>query len=91
MSGTVRKSYLAKHAPNSIVLSALIELEGISKHFGAIEGLRDVSLSIGPGVTGLPGPNGSGKSTLIKILLDLLRPTTGSGTPVRFLSLHELP
>ena len=41
--------------------------------------LRDITLEISPGVTGLLGPNGAGKSTLIKILLGLLKATSGSG------------
>ncbi len=48
---------------------AVLELAGISKHFGAITALSDVSLSIEPGeVIGLMGDNGAGKSTLVKII-----------------------
>lgn len=60
-------------------MSVLIQLDRIAKHFGSFHALQDVSLSIDSGVTGLLGPNGAGKSTLIKILLGLLRPTSGSG------------
>jgi simple sugar transport system ATP-binding protein len=48
---------------------AVLELDSISKHFGAIEALKDVSLKIEPGdVVGLVGDNGAGKSTLVKII-----------------------
>ena len=57
----------------------MIELRNIVKRYGRIEALRGVSLDIGDGVTGLLGPNGSGKSTLIKIMLGLLKVTSGDG------------
>jgi simple sugar transport system ATP-binding protein len=56
-----------------------LRLEGISKHFGAIHALSDVSLAIEPGeVVGLMGDNGAGKSTLVKIIAGNFRPTHGS-------------
>ncbi|MEM7312361.1 MAG: ABC transporter ATP-binding protein [Planctomycetota bacterium] len=60
-------------------MSALIELDRITKQFGLFHALNNVSLTVQPGVTGLLGPNGAGKSTLIKILLGLLQPTSGTG------------
>ena len=57
----------------------VLELQNISKHFGAIHALNDVSLSIEPGeVVGLMGDNGAGKSTLVKIIAGNYRPTHGS-------------
>lgn len=56
----------------------LIKLEGVSKSYGKVVALRDVSLSISEGVAGLIGPNGAGKSTLIKIILGLVKPSEGS-------------
>ena len=48
---------------------AVLELDSVSKHFGAIEALNNVSLTIEPGdVVGLVGDNGAGKSTLVKII-----------------------
>jgi simple sugar transport system ATP-binding protein len=48
---------------------AVLELEGISKHYGAITALTDVSLALHAGeVVGLVGDNGAGKSTLVKII-----------------------
>ena len=50
----------------------------LSRHFGAVVALRELDLEIaGPGVIGLVGPNGSGKSTLIRLLLGLIKPTSG--------------
>jgi simple sugar transport system ATP-binding protein len=48
---------------------AILELTGVSKHFGAIQALINVSLTLNPGeVVGLMGDNGAGKSTLVKIV-----------------------
>ena len=56
-----------------------IDLERVSRWYGAHPALRDVSLQLQPGRIGLLGPNGAGKSTLLKILLGLLAPSSGSG------------
>lgn len=57
----------------------VLELEGVSKHFGAIGALRDVSLSLRAGeVVGLMGDNGAGKSTLVKIVAGNYPPSEGS-------------
>jgi simple sugar transport system ATP-binding protein len=65
------------------------EIVGLSKHFGAIEALNDVSLTIRSGeVVGLMGDNGAGKSTLVKLLAGNFPPTAGEiridGTALRF-------
>ena len=58
---------------------AVLELTNISKHFGAIHAVNDVSFSIEPGeVVGLMGDNGAGKSTLVKMIAGNYRPTDGS-------------
>jgi D-xylose transport system ATP-binding protein len=58
--------------------TALVRMEGISKHFGGISALEDVHLDLYPGeVVGLLGHNGAGKSTLIKILSGAHRPDAG--------------
>jgi beta-exotoxin I transport system ATP-binding protein len=55
-----------------------IHLEHISKQYGPLTALRDVSLDVAAGeVFGFLGVNGAGKTTTIRILLDLVRPTTG--------------
>ena len=60
-------------------VTPLISLQNVTKRFGSVTALDDVSLEITPGVTALLGPNGSGKSTLIKALLGLLKLNRGSG------------
>ncbi|WP_370877123.1 ATP-binding cassette domain-containing protein [Kaistia dalseonensis] len=57
----------------------VLELSGISKHFGAIQALNDVSLELeAGGVVGLMGDNGAGKSTLVKIMAGNFRPSHGT-------------
>ncbi len=57
----------------------VLELANISKHFGAIHALNDVSLSLEPGeVVGLMGDNGAGKSTLVKIIAGNFPPSHGT-------------
>ncbi|MEC9200502.1 MAG: ABC transporter ATP-binding protein [Candidatus Thermoplasmatota archaeon] len=55
-----------------------VMLESVSKWYGEVIGINDVSLAIDGGVTGVLGPNGAGKSTLFKLLLGRLRPSQGS-------------
>ncbi|KPP88329.1 MAG: D-xylose transport system ATP-binding protein [Rhodobacteraceae bacterium HLUCCA08] len=56
----------------------ILSLRGISKHFGGVRALTDVSLDLVPGqVTALVGDNGAGKSTLVKVMSGVHRPDTG--------------
>jgi ABC-2 type transport system ATP-binding protein len=57
-----------------VLLTAL----NLTKHYGNIVALDEVSLEISDGITGILGENGAGKSTAIKIFLGLLQPTSGS-------------
>jgi simple sugar transport system ATP-binding protein len=58
---------------------AVLELTNISKHFGAIQAVNDVSLSLEAGqVVGLMGDNGAGKSTLVKMIAGNFRPSEGT-------------
>jgi putative ABC transport system ATP-binding protein len=61
----------------------VVEIRGISKHFGEgpmrVDALRDVSLDVFPGtVIGLRGPSGSGKSTLLNVIGCILEPNSGN-------------
>ncbi len=60
-------------------MNTLVKLDKIIKDYGRLRALDEVSLSIGPHITGLLGPNGAGKTTLIKVLLGLVQVTSGSG------------
>jgi simple sugar transport system ATP-binding protein len=73
---------------------SLVKLTNVSKHYGSIIALTDISLEVGGGeVTCVLGDNGAGKSTLIKIIAGLHQPSTGiyevEGTPVSFDSPRE--
>jgi simple sugar transport system ATP-binding protein len=68
---------------------SILKLIGVSKHFGAIHALDDVSLELHAGeVVGLMGDNGAGKSTLVRIIAGNFAPTRGTivmdGAPVVF-------
>ena len=61
----------------------IIETHALSRRFGALVAVRDVSLSVRRGeIFGVLGPNGAGKSTTIRMLCGILDPTSGSGTVV---------
>ena len=60
-------------------MEALIQLQNIAKSYRSTTALGGVNLDIQPGITGLLGPNGAGKSTLIKIILGLIRVSSGDG------------
>ncbi len=56
---------------------ALIRLDALTKRYGPVTALEDLTLELEPGIIGLVGSNGAGKSTLIRILLGLIPPTAG--------------
>src|SRR5277367_864214 len=58
---------------------SVVGIRHLSKNFGALAALKDVSLDIGPGeILGICGENGAGKSTLVKILTGVYRPDKGT-------------
>ena len=61
-------------------MSAFIVAQELSRLYGIVMGLNNVSFQIEPGLTGLVGPNGAGKSTLIQIITGQLKPSSGELT-----------
>jgi ABC-2 type transport system ATP-binding protein len=68
-------------------MTAVIRVDGVSRWFGSVVAVSDVSFDIGPGITGLLGPNGAGKTTLLRMMTGLAATSRGSvtvfGEPVR--------
>ncbi|HDQ44148.1 MAG TPA: ATP-binding cassette domain-containing protein, partial [bacterium] len=56
----------------------ILEAAQLSKWYGPVIGVNNLSFTIGPGVTGFLGPNGAGKSTLLKLMTGQLRPSKGT-------------
>lgn len=67
--------------PRPLANTAVVEVEGLSKHYGDFTALSNCTLRVEPGsVFGLLGPNGAGKTTLIRSLLGFLKPSSGRAT-----------
>lgn len=58
-------------------MSAIVSSENLSKWYGQVIGLNDVTVSVPAGITGLLGPNGAGKSTFMKLITGQLKPSKG--------------
>jgi ABC-2 type transport system ATP-binding protein len=56
----------------------VIATQHLSKWYGQVSGLNDVTVTVPPGITGLLGPNGAGKSTFMKLITGQLRPSKGT-------------
>src|SRR5687768_17588747 len=65
----------------------VIRVDGVSRWFGSVVAVSEISFDIGPGITGLLGPNGAGKTTLLRMMTGLADTSTGTvtmfGQPVR--------
>ncbi len=66
-----------------------IELTHVSRWYGNVVAINDITMTIGPGVTGLLGPNGAGKSTLLHLVAGFLPPSRGTLTVAGTASWHN--
>ena len=57
---------------------SVVATDHVSKWYGQVIGLNDISVEVRPGVTGLLGPNGAGKSTFLKLVTGQLKPSKGT-------------
>ena len=69
---------VATPAPPVTAAAPIVRAEQLSKWYGQVIGLNDVSVSVPPGITGLLGPNGAGKSTFMKLVTGQLKPSKGA-------------
>jgi ABC-2 type transport system ATP-binding protein len=70
----------AAEAETPVTTTDAVSVESISRWYGNVVAVNEISFSLGPGITGLLGPNGAGKSTLLHMLAGLLRPSAGRAT-----------
>jgi len=59
-------------------MATIVAADHLSKWYGQVIGLNDVSVAVPPGITGLLGPNGAGKSTFMKLITGQLKPSKGA-------------
>ncbi|WP_374224721.1 ABC transporter ATP-binding protein [Micromonospora sp. C51] len=67
-------------APPAATTTSTLDLAGVSRWYGNVVAVNNVSMSLGPGVTGLLGPNGAGKTTLLHMMAGFLTPSRGQVT-----------
>ena len=63
---------------SSVSSSPTMQVVNVSRWYGNVVAVNDVSFSLGPGITGLLGPNGAGKSTILHMIAGFLRPSKGT-------------
>src|SRR4029077_15523885 len=75
--------------PQGGCVMSTIELSNVSRWYGNVVAINDITMTIGPGVTGLLGPNGAGKSTLLHLAAGFLAPSRGKLTVAGAASWHN--
>jgi len=86
MTATV-SAPIARSADDVVHSSPVIRVDAVSRWFGSVVAVSDVTFDVMPGITGLLGPNGAGKTTLLRMMTGLAATSSGSvtlfGEPVR--------
>jgi ABC-2 type transport system ATP-binding protein len=84
---TAARTVSVDRAPLSATTSPVIRVDRVSRWFGSVVAVSEVSFDVGPGITGLLGPNGAGKTTLLRMMTGLAATSSGTvtiaGEPVR--------
>jgi ABC-2 type transport system ATP-binding protein len=79
--------YAPPPAAPPVDAAPVVRVDGVSRWFGSVVAVSEVSFEVRPGITGLLGPNGAGKTTLLRMMTGLAAPSTGTvtvfGEPVR--------
>jgi ABC-2 type transport system ATP-binding protein len=78
---------VARVAESTGPSAPVIRVDGVSRWFGSVVAVSDVTFDVAPGITGLLGPNGAGKTTLLRMMTGLAATSSGTvtmfGQPVR--------
>jgi ABC-2 type transport system ATP-binding protein len=74
------ESQARRKTANGRTAMAEVSVRGLTKRFGAVTAVRDLTFEVPAGVTGFLGPNGAGKTTTLRMLLGLVAPTAGTAT-----------
>jgi ABC-2 type transport system ATP-binding protein len=75
------RSHAISSASTAAPAPVRVEVRGLTKSFGAVRAVSDLSFTVEPGsVTGFLGPNGAGKTTSLRMVLGLIRPDSGTAT-----------
>jgi ABC-2 type transport system ATP-binding protein len=84
---TAARMLQSDRTPLAATTSPVIRVDKVSRWFGSVVAVSDVSFDVGPGITGLLGPNGAGKTTLLRMMTGLAATSSGTvtvfGEPVR--------
>ncbi|HEX7049826.1 MAG TPA: ABC transporter ATP-binding protein [Longimicrobiales bacterium] len=87
MSGVTRSAASDPRTTSASGLAPVIRVDGVSRWFGSVVAVSDVTFDVSPGITGLLGPNGAGKTTLLRMITGLAAVSSGTitvfGEPVR--------